>query len=183
MRNVEYKSELRDPALAESIARSLGAAPIGVQRQVDTYFRLAEGRFKRREIDAEPPEYILYRRADSTRTRVSCYDIFSDAAARERFGSLPMSPWVVVRKRRTLFMLGHVRVHFDHVERLGAFFELEALVSPRNTVAACHQRVHDLVTLFAPALGEPISASYSDMIAAQDELPDDARPDPRRDHP
>jgi len=40
MRNIDYKAELRDPALARGILRTIGAMFIVKAEQRDTHFRL-----------------------------------------------------------------------------------------------------------------------------------------------
>ncbi|HZW11272.1 MAG TPA: CYTH domain-containing protein [Phycisphaerales bacterium] len=164
MHNVEYKAELRDLPMARAACRSAGAAFIAELEQTDTYFRVPSGRLKRRECAGEPTEWIFYDRRDEARPRLSCFTIYSDAQARERFGVAPLPELVVVRKRRELHLLNNVRIHLDHVERLGRFIEFEAFVSPGFPVAACHAAVDRLRTLLAPALGEPLSGSYADLL-------------------
>lgn len=169
MHNVEFKAELRDLALARSLCRALGATWIIAMEQTDTYFRVPSGRLKKRECPGEPVEYIFYDRDNRSQPKLSHYSIYSEAQALERFGITPLPVWVVVKKARELFMLGATRIHLDTVEGLGQFLEFESLVSPSNTVAKCHQTLADLRQKLGHALGEPISCSYSDMLAAQEE--------------
>jgi adenylate cyclase class IV len=167
MRNVGYKAELRDPELARSICLSMGAVHEGRLRQTDTYFRVADGRLKRRETQGEPTEYIFYSRTDRVDPKVSHYVVYTEGEARERFGASPLPVRVVVRKTRELFLLENVRIHLDDVEKLGRFLEFEAVVSQDHDVAACHEDVSHLRQVFAPALGEAISVSYADLMAAE----------------
>ncbi|MBL8758815.1 MAG: class IV adenylate cyclase [Phycisphaerae bacterium] len=175
-RNIEFKAELRDLDLARAIARRIGARHVGQLAQTDTYFKLPQGRLKRRQTDAEPPEYILYARADDARPRVSEFTIFSEPDAFARFGTLGMPPWVTVRKLRDVFLLDFVRIHLDQVERLGRFIEFEALVLPQHNAGRCHRDIQRLRADFGPVLGEPVSASYSDLIAAEAPLPEAGLP-------
>jgi adenylate cyclase, class 2 len=198
MHNVEIKAELRDPDLARHILLDLQASKIALIRQTDTYFRVAEGRFKKREAEVdglrEPTEYIHYTRADLPRPRLSHFKIYAEQQAREHFGLLAIgaearaglhapeaaaSPstlpvWVVVRKVRELWMVGNVRVHLDQVESLGTFIELEALVSTTQHVGKCHDAIAELRQHLTPALGELVISSYADMMARH--LEHDPRP-------
>lgn len=176
MHNVEYKAELRDLDLARSICRALKASPIIIMDQVDTYFRIPSGRLKKRECTGEPTEYIFYDRPDRTRPKLSHFVIYSEPQALERFGVRPLPVWVVVRKRRELFMHGQVRIHLDTVEGLGRFIEFEALVSVGFNIARCHEAIDKLKRALAPALGEPIACGYSDLLAAEAALEPDRRP-------
>jgi adenylate cyclase class 2 len=171
MQNVEIKIELRDPALARVIASGLRVASIVTLDQTDTYYRLAEGRLKKRETTdggghTYPPEYIFYHRNNEAKSRVSKFVIYSESEARKYFGASEPPVWVRVRKRREVFMCNGVRVHMDQVEGLGHFLELEALVTPQHNLAKAYASVDELRRLFGPALGEPVSAGYSDMLAA-----------------
>ncbi len=174
MHNVEIKLELRDPGLARGIVSRLGARRVETLRQTDTYFRLADGRLKKREYTsdlagAKPTvEWIFYHRDNQARQRLSHFRIYSESEARAYFGLTEPPTWVVVKKVREVWMGGpeqSVRVHLDDVEGLGAFIEFEALVTPRLNLAKAHAAVEELRRALAPALGEPVSVSYSDMLA------------------
>lgn len=167
MRNVEFKAELRDPALARSIALHVKAIAVETLQQTDTYFRLAQGRLKRRESAGHPAEYILYHREDSLRPRLSEFTIYSEREARRQFGAAEMPPWVVVRKTREVFLHVNTRIHIDRVEGLGSFIEFEAMVTPEHPVDACRASVELLRKAFMPVLGEPVGVSYADLMAQE----------------
>lgn len=171
MHNVEFKAELRDPALARGIARTLGATLVYTLDQTDTYFRVPHGRLKRRESvhadtgKREPIEFIFYDRANIARPKLSNFTIYSEDEARQRFGARPLPIWVVVKKRREVWVEGATRIHIDHVEGLGDFIECEALISQKQTVIKGRERNEAFRKAFMPAMGEPIAVSYSDMLA------------------
>ena len=167
MKNVEFKAELRDRDLARTVAEYLGARHVGTLEQTDTYYRVASARLKRRETVGEETEWVLYRRPDQSGPKVSDFRVLSDEEALERFGTAPMPVWVTVKKKRDLYLLDNVRIHLDAVEGLGNFLEFEALVRPGQSEQTCRERVMRLREHFAPALGEPIAASYSDLMANQ----------------
>ena len=167
MQNVEFKAELRDIDLARRVCERLGATRLGPVRQVDTYYRVPDGRLKKREADGEATEFIFYHRPDRVRPRLSHFTIFTEADAKKRFGVAPLPVWLVVRKLRDIWLYKNARVHLDEVEDLGSFIEVEALVSPAHHVGRCHAIVQELRALLGPALGEPISRSYADMMAVE----------------
>ncbi|MGE3109094.1 MAG: class IV adenylate cyclase [Phycisphaerales bacterium] len=166
MQNVEFKAELRDLALARSICRVIGAEHIETLEQVDTYFNAADARFKRRDTAGRPAQYILYHRKDRVAPKVSRYEILSEQQAAARFGRVTPPPAVVVKKKRDVYLIDCVRIHLDRVEDLGDFLEFEALVSPKRTLRRCHESVRRLREQFAPALGEPVSCGYADLLIA-----------------
>jgi len=167
MINVEFKAELRDPELARAALRAAGAVCAHAFDQVDTYFRIPDARLKKRETPGEPVEWIFYDREDRPLPKLSRFTIYDEAQALARFGSRPLPVWLTVRKRRELWLRGWVRIHLDEVEQLGRFLEIEALVSPKQNVAACHQAIAELRRRLGPTLGEPISCGYADLLAAE----------------
>lgn len=167
MRNIELKCELREPDLAPAICRRLGAVRIAALEQRDTYFRVAHGRLKIRETSGEPTEWIRYDREDSAAPKVSRFTIYSEEEAREQFGAIPLPVWVVVDKKRELWMKDGVRIHLDMVQGLGHFIEFEALVTRDKNMDSSREALRQLHAGFAPILGEAISGSYADLVAAQ----------------
>ena len=176
MQNVEFKAELREPDMARAALRKLGASPVGVVKQIDTYYRVASGRLKKRETEfdgnAEPAEIIYYERHNRTLPKISKFDIYTEEQASERFGTLPLPVWLTVTKTREISMWGAVRVHLDEVDELGRFIEFEALVSKTQTLPRCHELVGELRRALGPTLGEAISVSYSDLLAAKQGIDD-----------
>lgn len=168
MINVEFKAELRDRELAQAALRRAGAVRVGRLEQTDTYFRVSDGRLKRREAEGEPTEWIFYDREDRALPKLSRFTIYEEEAALQRFGSRPLPVWVVVNKSRDVWLLGSVRIHLDDVRHLGSFIEIEALVSPKQNVARCHEIVADLRERLGPAMGELISVGYSDLMSAHE---------------
>src|SRR6266568_3430237 len=74
-RNIELKARCPDLDRARAASRTLGATFDRAMRQVDTYFRVAHGRLKLREIDQNRAELIWYQRPDSIGYRGSDYTI------------------------------------------------------------------------------------------------------------
>ena len=164
MQNVEFKAELRDLDLARIQCRTLGATCSGRLEQRDTYYKLPDGRLKRREVPGKPPEWIFYHRPDRPSPRMSHFMLYSDDQARTRWGTLPLREWVVLTKSREVWRLDNVRIHLDSVVDLGAFLEFEAEVSRKRKVRECYEQVYRLREAFAPLLGEAIPGGYGEML-------------------
>jgi len=164
MHNVEFKSELRDYDLAQTICRAFGATEALVLEQTDTYYKVPSGRLKRREQTGQEPEYIFYDRANKAEPRLSHYVIYDEPTARQRFATDTLPVLVVVKKQRLVYLIGNIRIHLDKVKDLGNFLEIEAVVSRAHNVRSCYDKVMELKTKLLPAIGEMISASYSDML-------------------
>ena len=164
MQNIEFKAELRNLEAARRQCKLIGSERVGEFQQVDTYYRLADGRLKRRETQGEPVEWIFYHRPDRVSPKMSNYTILTDEQARRRWGTHGLKPWLTVSKTRELWMIGDVRIHLDQVDDLGTFIEFEALVSRRFDVKMCHAAIAELRERFQPLMGEPLSVSYSDLL-------------------
>lgn len=181
MRNIEFKAELRDPELARAIAKEIGASLIVRAQQTDTYYNVTTGRVKKRESVAidravavpEPVEYIVYARANRVDTRPSDFSILTDRELRERFGEAPLPVWLTVTKIRELWLWKSVRIHLDKVDHIGWYFEIESLVPKPEREAEARELAEQVRATFLPALGEPVSGSYSDLIAQNQQLESD----------
>ena len=167
MRNVEIKCELRDRARALRICNELGARRVGLLEQRDTYYRVVDGRLKRRECPGRPDQWIAYTRTNDARPRPSDYELLSADEAAQRFDLAALAEWAVVDKRRTLLMVGLVRVHLDEVAGLGEFLELEARVNERQDEAQAARALERILRAFAPALGAICPESYSDLVSSR----------------
>lgn len=164
MKNVEFKAELRDRALAETVLRAMRATHIGTLEQTDTYFRVTSGRLKKRECVGEPTEWIRYERPDAAEPRVSDFTIYSENEALARFGTNPIPVRTVVKKTRDLYMLGPVRIHLDDVADLGSFIEFEALLGRGCNEHRGRELVAELRAKLGHAIGEPLSSGYADLL-------------------
>src|SRR5688572_18700540 len=63
-RNIELKARIGDWESALRAARSVATADLRELLQIDTYFRVANGRLKLREFGTGAAELIAYSRAD-----------------------------------------------------------------------------------------------------------------------
>jgi predicted adenylyl cyclase CyaB len=165
MQNIEFKAELRDVEAARRQCAVLGARRLGILKQTDTYYKLTDGRLKRRQAPGEPTEWVFYHRLDRARPKMCNYSILTDEQARRQWGSQSLREWLKVIKMRELWMLDRLRIHLDDVLDLGWFFELEAVVSRDFDVKQAHAEIDRLRQAFWPMLGEAIGTSYSDLMA------------------
>lgn len=72
-----------------------------------------------------PQELIYYDRKEGTGPTLSSYNKSQVPEDLEKVLTNALGSWGVVKKTRTLIMVGQTRVHFDTVEGLGDFVELE----------------------------------------------------------
>jgi adenylate cyclase class IV len=170
MQNVDFKCELRDPALCRAALRKLGGQYVATVDQRDTYYRVPDGRLKKRESEDEPTEYVLYHRLDRVTPKLSHFTVYTEEQIRERFGARELPVWLTVNKTREIYMWESAHVHLDRVARLGWFLEIDALVAPHQHVGRCHELIARLRGLLGPALGGAIATSYAELMALELEL-------------
>jgi adenylate cyclase class IV len=175
--NVEFKARVPDLGVMARRAEQLGAVPAGTLEQRDTYFAVPDGRLKLREETVVPvdggvvtrrAELIAYRRADERRARLSTYERrpVEDVPATVATLDARHGRTVVVAKVRRLFTWRGVRIHLDDVDRLGAFVELEGVVTPDLPADACADRVDELRGALGIDTGAIVADGYATLVLA-----------------
>jgi adenylate cyclase class IV len=178
-RNLELKVRVTPEALV-AIRRDLrdwlGGEP-RVERQRDRYFRVPAGRLKLRTITYDTgtsrAELIAYHRPHVHGSRWSDYRIAPVVTEEAEQLAVTLAqvlpPLVDVRKRREIAIAGATRIHLDEVEGLGAFVELETVVTGAPDSAA--EREHASMIARLRLAAWPVEAgSYSDLLLDR-ELP------------
>ncbi len=129
-RNVEIKAAATDLAAVEEKAAKLADKGPMALEQEDVFFHCSHGRLKLRRV-GERAELIAYERSDAAGPKQSRYVVYPTNDPDGLQNALSLAPGVrgVVRKRRTLYLIGPTRVHLDRVEGLGDFVELEVVLS------------------------------------------------------
>ena len=69
----------------------------------------------------------------------------------------------MVRKQRTLYLIGETRVHLDQVEGLGDFIELEVPVPDEESSEGAEAVVTEMVEALSIGNGDLISGAYVDL--------------------
>ncbi|MDZ7267424.1 MAG: class IV adenylate cyclase [candidate division KSB1 bacterium] len=178
MINLEFKARLHDRPALLAVLQTLPATFAGVFRQCDTYFQVASGRLKLREItpltpaEAAPAEcqLIYYQRPDVAAVKRSDYALapVHDAGRMKQVLRQALGVRVVVVKRRELYLLampgGGIRIHLDQVEGLGEFVEVEAVAGDASHAARAEAEAHRLLHVFGVRRADLISGSYADML-------------------
>jgi predicted adenylyl cyclase CyaB len=127
--NFELKARCLDLALTRERARAIATRWLGLDQQVDTYFKTAAGRFKLRESSLSGAQLVPYLRPDSPLARRSDYVVIPlpDPERTKQLLAELLGIHRVVRKVREIGLFENVRIHLDRVEGLGDFVELEAV--------------------------------------------------------
>jgi predicted adenylyl cyclase CyaB len=169
LRNLEFKARLHEPRATQAKARELGAELWGDLRQTDTYFFVRSGRLKLRQTAGFQAELIYYERTEGEEFRPSEYSLASTPEGKEMREVLSRALGVlgVVSKRRTLLLMDSTRLHFDNVEGLGHFLEIEAPV--RDDEGDARERIDGLLRRLGFDWTDCIRASYIDLVLAAGE--------------
>ena len=135
--NVEWKARARDPHRQRILAAKLADGPPEMLDQVDTFFPVQHGYLKLRQLSADRGELIHYLRPVQAGPKLSKYFLLPIDQPGEMRNLLVQALGIYgeVRKRRFVFFVGQSRIHFDEVERLGSFLEVEVVLRPEQAIA------------------------------------------------
>ncbi len=167
-RNVEIKARIESiDALRPKAAALADQGPFEIS-QDDTFFTCGNGRLKLRAFSPEKGELIFYRRSEQKGPKESFYIVSptdSPDTLREAL-SLAYGQAGRVRKQRTLFLAGRTRIHFDRVEGLGDFVELEVVLADGEDTAAGEAVARGLMEKLGIRPDQLIDAAYVDLLNA-----------------
>ncbi|XP_060867644.1 uncharacterized protein LOC132942943 [Metopolophium dirhodum] len=172
-RNVEIKARVEDLeavkqrilALRSNAAYDVCPEPT-VMRQKDSFFNLPAGKcgkLKLRQMGLYN-ELIYYDREESTGPKLSSYNKCQVNEDVEKVLTNALGTWGVVNKERSLIMVGQTRVHFDRVDGLGDFVELEVVLNDSQTVEDGQSIAEDLMSHMGVEEKDLISVAYVNML-------------------
>ncbi len=170
MRNLEAKFPLMDLARARAGAEVIGFTQRGVLRQRDTFFRVARGKLKLREVEGEAGGALIhYGREGNGELQVSNYEIapvVNPAAIGAMLGAA-LGILACVRKERVLLIRANVRLHLDRIAELGDFGEIEAVIAAGEDPERSRAAVDELLAALGVPRGALIGGSYFELIASR----------------
>jgi predicted adenylyl cyclase CyaB len=164
--NIECKAKVESLDSYESQLIQKNPRFVGTDFQTDTYFDVPKGRLKLREGNIENA-LIFYERPDTEvakKSDILLYkhkpDITLKAILELQFGIK-----AVVKKSRKIYFVDHVKFHFDQVENLGTFVEIEVIDETKHFSI---EEMNSTLSYWKTYLGLHdnmlIKESYSDMI-------------------
>jgi predicted adenylyl cyclase CyaB len=168
-RNVEIKARVTNLAEVEMRAKPLAQRGPHLIYQEDIFFNAPRGRLKLRKFDHEHGELIYYERPDTLEPKESHYLRTStaqpDALVETLVGALGLRG--VVRKERTLYLVGQTRVHLDQVEGLGTYVELEVVLETAQTFEEGAQLAQQLMDMLGIQSDDLVERAYIDLLEEQ----------------
>lgn len=164
--NVEIKARTTEPGKIREILKSNNADFIGVDHQVDTYFKVASGRLKLREGNIEN-HLICYERENTNgpkKSNVMLYKNNPDSNLKEVLIK-SLGVLAVVDKQREIYFIDNVKFHLDSVSELGPFVEIEAIdkdgsIGYDKLLEQCNYYLN----LLPITKDDLIEISYSDLL-------------------
>lgn len=159
-RNIEAKFKLADLEAARNRALNVGFHMISTSSQRDTYFAVRNGKLKLRE---EKVGARLFQYHGTEKGRYTIVALAEPAALREMLGSA-LGIAGEIRKERTLLVRDNVRLHFDIVEGLGKFGEIEIVMADEAEEDSARATLLEILQLLHVQLQDVIAASYFDLM-------------------
>ena len=167
--NIEIKAKCSDHEKIRSILKSRNADFKGTDHQIDTYFKVNNGRLKLREGNIEN-FLVFYERENREGPKQSNVILFkSDPnSSLKEILLTSLGTLVVVDKQREIYFIENVKFHIDTVKNLGTFMEIEAIDSDgafgkEKLLEQCE----NYLKLFGIPKDDLISVSYSDLLLAK----------------
>lgn len=168
--NYEWKARVKDIDAAEKKLLTYNPLFIGEDIQKDTYFNVPNGRLKLREGNIENA-LIHYNRKDEAGAKQSHVILYQHTADPSLKAVLmaALGTKVIVQKRRRIYFIDNVKFHFDLVDGLGTFTEVEAIDNEGTIgVEKLKAQCSFWSQFFKIREEDFISSSYSDMLLKLD---------------
>ena len=166
LRNFEFKARAKDLEKLEQKLLELNPVFKGEDHQTDTYFNVPAGRLKLREGNIENA-LIYYERPDTEAAKTSDILLYSHLPEKTLKEILVKTNGIksVVDKIRRIYFIENVKFHFDTVNDLGTFIEVEAIdENGHRTLEELEKQCKKYFTFFGLGESDLISRSYCDLI-------------------
>lgn len=166
LKNFEFKARVDALEPYEHQLMTLNPLFKGIDHQIDTYFNVPKGRLKLREGTLENA-LIYYERANVNTSKASDIILYQHVPnpALKAILSLQLGVKTCVDKHRKIYFIGPVKFHFDVVQGLGTFIEVEVIDSEGNQSLKALQELCDFYySFFKIQAHQVVAESYSDLI-------------------
>lgn len=164
--NIEFKAKSQNLPDLEKKLLAFNPEFIGIDCQKDTYFNVNTGRLKLREGNIEN-SLIFYERNNLAGAKQSDIILYNHSPQKSLKDLLTKvhGIQVVVNKSRKIYFIENVKFHFDTVDGLGTFVEVEAIdIEGKITVEELRKQCEYYADVFEIQLKDYVSESYSDLL-------------------
>ena len=138
----------------------------GIDHQIDTYFNVRKGRLKLREGNIEN-SLINYDRENTNDAKQSDIVLYQHEPnlALKNILIKQLGVKITVDKKRKIYFIDNVKFHFDVVEGLGTFIEVEAIDSEGTfSIEQLKEQCEKYFNYFGLDKSQLIDKSYSDLV-------------------
>src|SRR5215475_5256835 len=122
--NIEIKARCLNPQTIRDVLHGYHADFRGTDHQIDTYFKVTQGRLKLREGNIENA-LIYYEREEQEGPKRSTVTLVpvTPGSLLKALLTQALGILMVVEKHRDIYFIDNVKFHLDEVEQLGTFVE------------------------------------------------------------
>jgi predicted adenylyl cyclase CyaB len=175
--NIEIKCYARSFEEIARRAQALSDTPVETVLQEDIFFHTPQGRLKLRILSADVGQLIYYIRPNEAGPKRSDYhlSVTSDPGNLKHVLELAYGIRGIVRKRRSLYLVGQTRVHLDEVEGLGQFMELEVVLRDGETDAEGQAIAEGLLASLGVERSDLLEGAYIDLLELSDKRGESSR--------
>jgi adenylate cyclase class 2 len=167
--NFEFKASSSENQKLEKLLLSCNPVFIGTDHQIDTYFNASSGRLKLRQGNIENA-LIHYERSNTPGAKQSDVLLYQHkpSALLKEILTKSLGIKTIVDKTRRIYFIDNVKFHFDEVQTLGTFIEVEAIDKDGSIgIETLREQCNVYAHLFGITAGQFIAESYSDMLLAK----------------
>ena len=169
IKNFEFKAKVDNIEEYENKLLELNPVFKGTDNQIDTYFNVPKGRLKLREGNIEN-SLINYDREninDSKQSDIILYQHEPNSALKniltKQFGVK-----IIVDKKRKIYFIDNIKFHFDIVDSLGTFIEVEAIDSKEEfSIEQLKAQCDKYFDFFGLDKLQLVDKSYSDLVVTK----------------
>jgi predicted adenylyl cyclase CyaB len=167
MKLIEIKARCTNPSkVRQLLLQQPNIQFLGVDAQVDTYFKIPSGRLKLREGNIEN-SLIYYDREnkkDAKKSDVTLYKPTEVASLKAvLLAALPIL--IVVEKKREIYFIDHIKFHIDTLSALGSFIEIEVIdANDAMDITKMKEQCQWYIELLDIQKEDLMENSYSDML-------------------
>ena len=161
---IEFKARCADHDRIREELKRKNARFAGTDHQIDTYFRVPQGRLKLREGNIEN-SLVFYSRPNTAGAKESEVTLSAIPPGSEikTVLSKALGVMIAVDKKREIYFVDNVKIHLDEVHELGKFLEVEAIGKPEDR-AKLQRQCDDFQDEFGVTIEDFVAVSYSDLL-------------------
>jgi predicted adenylyl cyclase CyaB len=167
MKLIEIKARCSNPSkVRQLLLQQPNIQFIGVDAQVDTYFKIPSGRLKLREGNIEN-SLIYYDRENKKDAKKSDVTLYkpTEVVSLKAVLLAALPTLIVVKKKREIYFIDHIKFHIDTLTTLGSFIEIEVIdATDAMDITKMKKQCQWYMELLDVKKEDLMENSYSDML-------------------